>query len=226
MPPFSRSRAPSKRAASWAQTTAQLTSRIVAEVRELSVQPGDRVTRGQIVAQLDDRDLAARRAQAQASVLAAQSGRASAEADGESAEARLILARANHQRMEQLREKNSATPQELDRATAELRMAEAESVRHGPGGRGVCIRRGRGGRESRRRGRRLLLDNHGALRWHRHEQAHRTREYGISRASSPDDRNDRRLQARAADRRRAREIFCIPATPWPWISMALRKGDR
>ena len=77
------------------------------------------------MAQLDDRDLAARRAQAQASVSAAQSGRASAEADGESAEARLILARANHQRIEQLREKNSATPQELDRATAELRMAEA-----------------------------------------------------------------------------------------------------
>jgi RND family efflux transporter MFP subunit len=40
-------------------------------------------------------------------------------------EARLALARANHQRIEQLRERNSATPQELDRSTAEMRMAEA-----------------------------------------------------------------------------------------------------
>jgi RND family efflux transporter MFP subunit len=74
---------------------------------------------------LDDRDLLARRAQAQASVSVAQSGRASAEADGESAEARLALAQTNYRRIEQLREKNSATPQELDQATAELRMAEA-----------------------------------------------------------------------------------------------------
>ena len=74
---------------------------------------------------LDDRDLAAERARAQASVTAAQSGAASAEAERESAEARVVLARATQKRMEQLREKNSATPQELDRTTAELQMAEA-----------------------------------------------------------------------------------------------------
>ena len=107
-----------------ARITAHVTSRIAAEVREVRVQPGDRVRQGQIVAVLDDRDLAARRSQAQASYLAAQSGTASAEAERGSAAARLTLARASHQRIEQLREKNSATPQELDRATAELRMAE------------------------------------------------------------------------------------------------------
>ena len=108
-----------------ARTTAQLSARIAAELRELTVQPGDRVRKGQIVAVLDDRDLAAERARALASVSAAQSGVASADAERESAGARLTLARANHQRIEQLRERNSATPQELDRTTAELHMAEA-----------------------------------------------------------------------------------------------------
>jgi len=108
-----------------ARTTAQLSSRIAANVRELRVQPGDRVKQGQVVVVLDDRDLAARRSQAEAALSAAQSGAVSAEAERESVEARLVLARANHQRIEQLRGKNSATPQELDRSTAELRTAEA-----------------------------------------------------------------------------------------------------
>jgi RND family efflux transporter MFP subunit len=108
-----------------ARTTAQVSSRIAAEVREITVQPGDRVRQGQILAILDDRDLAARRAQAHASLAAAKSGTASAEAERASADARVALARASHHRFEQLRERNSATPQEMDRATAELRMAEA-----------------------------------------------------------------------------------------------------
>lgn len=108
-----------------ARMTAQLTARIAAELREVKVEPGDRVRRGQILAVLDDRDLAAERARAQASVTAAQSGAASAEAERQSAEARVVLARTTQKRMEQLSEKNSATPQELDRTTAELQMAEA-----------------------------------------------------------------------------------------------------
>lgn len=108
-----------------ARMTAQLTARIAAELREVRVQPGDRARWGQILAVLDDRDLAAERARAQASVTGAQSGAASAAAERESAEARVALARATQKRMEQLRDKNSATPQELDRTTAELQMAEA-----------------------------------------------------------------------------------------------------
>ena len=108
-----------------ARITAQLTARIAAELREIKVEPGDRVRKGQVLAVLDDRDLAAERAHAQASVIAAQSGAASAEAERQSAEARVVLARTTQTRMEQLREKNSATPQELDGTTAELEMAEA-----------------------------------------------------------------------------------------------------
>jgi multidrug efflux pump subunit AcrA (membrane-fusion protein) len=108
-----------------ARMTAQITPRIAAELREITVQPGARVRRGQVVAVLDDRDLSAHLAAAHASFAAAQSGAAAAGAERESANARLTLSRDQYRRIEQLRERNSATPQELDRATADLRIAEA-----------------------------------------------------------------------------------------------------
>ena len=108
-----------------ARVTAQITPRIAAELREITVQPGARVRRGQLVALLDDRDLSAHRTAARASLAAAQSGAAAADAERESASARLALSRDEYSRIEQLRERNSATPQELDRATADLRIAEA-----------------------------------------------------------------------------------------------------
>jgi RND family efflux transporter MFP subunit len=110
-----------------ARTTAQLTSRIVAEVREVRVAAGDRVKRGQIVVVLDDRDPATRRAQADASLIAARSGAASADAHRDAAEAALTLARVQHTRIQQLGDSKSATQAELDRATAELRMAEGNA---------------------------------------------------------------------------------------------------
>ena len=108
-----------------ARTTAQISSRIVSELQEMRVQPGDRVRQGQILAVLDDRDLDARRSEAQASLAAAESATASADAERESAGARVALAREHHRRIQKLREQNSATPEEQDRASAELRVAEA-----------------------------------------------------------------------------------------------------
>jgi RND family efflux transporter MFP subunit len=108
-----------------ARTAASLVSRIVAEVREVRVQPGDRVKRGQVLVTLDDRDLMAARSRAQAAVVAASEGAVAAQAARESADAALALARATHERINQLRARNSATPQELDRATADLRAADA-----------------------------------------------------------------------------------------------------
>lgn len=108
-----------------ARLTAQMSSRIVADVRDVTVRAGDRVRRGQTVAILDGRELAARRAQAQASLAAAGNARSSADAERESATARLTLARATHARIEALRASNSATPQEMDRAVSEVHVAEA-----------------------------------------------------------------------------------------------------
>jgi RND family efflux transporter MFP subunit len=108
-----------------ARMTAHISPRIVAELREVRARPGDRVRKGQILAVLDDRDLALERARANASAAAAASGVSTAAVERESADARLVLARANHGRIEQLHERRSATPQEMDRATSELSLAEA-----------------------------------------------------------------------------------------------------
>jgi RND family efflux transporter MFP subunit len=110
-----------------AQTTAQLTSRILAEVREIRVRPGDRVTRGQVIAVLDDRDLVARRNQADASLAAARNSVIAAHAGRDAADAGLVLAKAQYARMAQLRDRKSATPAELDRAAAELQIAEGNA---------------------------------------------------------------------------------------------------
>jgi RND family efflux transporter MFP subunit len=107
-----------------AQTTAHVMSRIVAPVVEVRVRPGDRVKQGQTVVLLDNRDLAARNAQAGAALAAAQNGRRSAAANRDAADAALALAKIHHARTQGLRDRNSATPAELDRATAELRAAD------------------------------------------------------------------------------------------------------
>jgi RND family efflux transporter MFP subunit len=107
-----------------AQTTAQVMSRIVAPVIEVRIRPGDRVKRGETVVLLDDRDLVARHTQAAAALAAAQNGRRSADANRDAAEAALTLAKIHHGRVQGLRDRNSATPAELDRATADLRAAD------------------------------------------------------------------------------------------------------
>ena len=107
-----------------AGTTAQVTSRIVAQVMEVRVRPGDRVKRGQSVVLLDDRDLAAHRAQAEAALTAVRSGRTSADAARDAVEAALTLAKTHHARIQGLRDRNSATPAEFDRATTDLRAAD------------------------------------------------------------------------------------------------------
>jgi RND family efflux transporter MFP subunit len=108
-----------------ARTTAAIVSRIVAEVREVRVEPGDQVRRGQLLVVLDDRDLVAGRERAEAAVRAADQGAEAAAADRDAAESAQALARVTHERVRTLREKNSATPQELDQALAGLDAAEA-----------------------------------------------------------------------------------------------------
>lgn len=109
-----------------ARMTAQVASRIAGDVVDMKVRPGDRIARGQVLVVLDSRELDARRAQTRASLATATTAIASAGAALESADARLQLARATHGRVAELRAKNSATPQELDRAVADLRAAEAD----------------------------------------------------------------------------------------------------
>jgi RND family efflux transporter MFP subunit len=108
-----------------ARTTAAITSRILAPVREVRVSPGDQVRKGQVLIVLASDDLAAGAHAARSAALAAELGSQAAAADLEAAEAGLVLARASHYRIAGLQAKRSATAQELDEVTATLRSAEA-----------------------------------------------------------------------------------------------------
>ncbi|MEO7276233.1 MAG: efflux RND transporter periplasmic adaptor subunit [Vicinamibacterales bacterium] len=111
-----------------ARTTAAITARILAPVREVRVKPGDRVRSGQILIVLDGRDLSAHARSASAATLAADQGVTAAASEQQGADAALALARATHARIAGLQAKRSATPQELDDATGALRAAEARAA--------------------------------------------------------------------------------------------------
>ena len=111
-----------------AQTTATLTARILAPVREVRAVPGDRVRAGQVLVVLDARDLAAHARRARADDVSAAQGVIAAAAERRAAEAALALAQSTHSRIAGLHAKRSATSQELDDATATLRAAEAQAA--------------------------------------------------------------------------------------------------
>jgi RND family efflux transporter MFP subunit len=107
------------------RTTATLVSRILADVQEVMVRPGDRVRAGQPLVRLDGRELTANRSRAEAALAAVEQGTTAAASARDGARAALTLAAATHRRVTELRAKNSATPNELDEATGALRAAEA-----------------------------------------------------------------------------------------------------
>jgi RND family efflux transporter MFP subunit len=111
-----------------ARTTATLTARILASVREVRAVPGDRVRAGQVLIVLDGRDLAAQARRARAEGASADHDVVAAGSERQAAEATLALARSTHARIAGLHAKRSATSQELDDATAALRAAEARAA--------------------------------------------------------------------------------------------------
>ncbi|MEK7331674.1 MAG: efflux RND transporter periplasmic adaptor subunit, partial [Candidatus Eisenbacteria bacterium] len=90
-----------------AEETVKIVNEISAVVRELPFAEGRAVSRGDMIARLDD------------SELAAESARADALRD---------QARTNHQRVRQLFEQQAASQQELDDASSALKVAEANAV--------------------------------------------------------------------------------------------------
>jgi multidrug efflux pump subunit AcrA (membrane-fusion protein) len=108
-----------------ARTTTVLSSRVMSSIVAVTVRPGDRVRAGQVLVRLDARQLTGGQAGADASLAAALEGATAAEADAEGAAASLALARVSHGRIARLRERQAATPAEIDAAVAALRGAEA-----------------------------------------------------------------------------------------------------
>ena len=111
-----------------ARTTATLTARILAPVREVRVEPGDRVRAGQVLIVLDAGALTAQARSARAAALAADQGAVAAASEQQAADAALTLARATHERIAGLHARRSATAQELDDATGALHAAEARAA--------------------------------------------------------------------------------------------------
>jgi RND family efflux transporter MFP subunit len=108
-----------------AADTAIVAARIMAPILRVTVQPGDRVRKGQTLVELDSADSQANVTRATAGVAAATAAARAATSDLAAAEAGLSLAQATQTRIAGLAAQRSATTQELDQATSALRQAEA-----------------------------------------------------------------------------------------------------
>ncbi len=109
-----------------ARLSATIASRVMAPVTAVHVVAGDRVRRGAPLVELDAREMRAHRERGVSAATAAEQSAVAADADVAAAQSGLTLARATHQRIADLAAKRSATPQELDQATAALSAAEAQ----------------------------------------------------------------------------------------------------
>ncbi len=108
-----------------AGTTATLTARILAPVREVRATPGDRVRAGQVLIVLDGRDLEARARSARAQAASAEPSGSPRPRRSDRRPRPLSPWRARRTAHRRLHAKRSATAQELDAATGALRAAEA-----------------------------------------------------------------------------------------------------
>lgn len=110
------------------RTAAVVAARVMAPIAAVRTTAGERVRAGQVLVELDGRDLTAGARSAAAAATETRDGAAAAEADARAAEAALALARATHGRIAGLHAKGSATAQELDEATAALAAGEARAA--------------------------------------------------------------------------------------------------
>ncbi len=108
-----------------AKTVAVISSKVMGYVRQVNFQVGDRVRAGQLLVELDSRDLDTQVRQAEAARREAQD--ALGEVDGAiaTAKANLELSQATFRRMDDLFHKKSISNQEYDEASARLKVAQA-----------------------------------------------------------------------------------------------------
>ncbi|MCC7175834.1 MAG: efflux RND transporter periplasmic adaptor subunit [Bryobacterales bacterium] len=108
-----------------ARTAAVVSSKLMGYVRQVNFQTGDRVRAGQLMVEIDSRDIDTRVRQAEASHREAQEALEEVEGAIATAKANLELAQTTFRRMEDLYQKKSISSQEYDEATARLRVAAA-----------------------------------------------------------------------------------------------------
>jgi len=109
-----------------AAVTAQLAARTMGTVLQVAVNEGDAVHRGQLLAQLDERELAARRNAAQAGSQAAQAGIGQAQNAVAVAQANAEAMQKTYERYVYLKDQKSVSPQEFDEISAKQQAAQAQ----------------------------------------------------------------------------------------------------
>lgn len=112
-----------------ARVKTTISPRIQERLAEVFVDQGDTVKAGQLLARLDDAELKQQVAVAEAALAAAGATVARVRTDEARAQAVLQQARLQHQRLAELVSDKAASQEELDKATADLRIAEADLQR-------------------------------------------------------------------------------------------------
>jgi RND family efflux transporter MFP subunit len=108
-----------------ARTAAVMSSKVMAYVRQVAVQVGDRIKEGQELVTLDAQDLDANVRRAEAAEAEVQSAIPEADNGVVGAKANLDLAESTFKRMEELASKKSISNQEFDEASARLKASRA-----------------------------------------------------------------------------------------------------
>lgn len=108
-----------------ARTAAAVSSKVMASVREVRVQAGDRVHEGDPLVTLDARDLEANYRRAEAGRDEARGAQAEADQALAATKAQLELAKATFGRMQELFDKKCISNQEFDESSARRKAAEA-----------------------------------------------------------------------------------------------------
>lgn len=109
-----------------ASTTAQVAARTMGSVVQVAVKEGDTVHRGQLLAQLDERELAAHRNAAQAGAQAADAGINQARKAVAAAQAQADVMQKTYDRYTYLKNQKSVSPQEFDEISAKQQAAQAQ----------------------------------------------------------------------------------------------------
>lgn len=108
-----------------ARTTGVVSAKVMGYVREVKAGVGDQVQAGQLLVELDARDLDTQVRQAEAAQQEARNAEQEVNNAAASAKAQLELAQVTFKRMEDLFRKKSISNQEFDEASARLKVAQA-----------------------------------------------------------------------------------------------------
>lgn len=108
-----------------ATATAEIAARTTGTVLRVEAKEGDLVKAGQLLAQLDEQELAARRSAAQAGMQQASAGVTEATRGLSMAQAQADIAKKTYDRYVYLKQQKSVSPQEFDEAEAKNQAAQA-----------------------------------------------------------------------------------------------------